>query len=118
MSDRTDLIEVLEGQAVYINAAQRAVPGSVCRLLLREEILAANVRVLQILHNIRPCTGCAARQIEIDRLALELGTAQAKIAEIRRLLAAWEERVPMNPYIAYEGEPLLVALARIIGRAD
>ncbi len=118
MSDRTDLIETLEGQAVYINAARRAVPISVCKLLLKEEILAANVKALGILRRIKPCSGCAVRQIEIERLAVELGTAQAKLAEIRRVLALYEEQMLAGPYVRYEGEHLLAALARIIGRHD
>ncbi len=94
MSDRTDLIELLEGQAVYLGTCRRDNHLGRIKLLLREEILDRNVRALAILRAIQPPT---ARQIEIDRLRLELGQARAILQRLRGELVLYEEQSICTP---------------------
>jgi hypothetical protein len=111
VSDRTDLIELLEGQAVYIQTCRRDNHLGRIKVLLREEILDRNAKALTILRSIRPP---AARQAEIDRLRLELGQAQEKPHRIREILVAYKEQIPRGPYARCEGVSVLQALGRIL----
>ena len=107
MSERQDLIEILEGQAVYINAARRAVPISVCKLLLKEEILAANVQALDLLRRGRGCQQCSAYQAQLSQAQLRLGT-------IRLLILEAQKRWPDGPSERLEGESLLRQIERLL----
>lgn len=117
MSDRTDLIELLEGQAVYINTCRRDNHLGRIKLLLREEIEGRNAKALAILRATKPP---AARQVEMDRLRLELAQAQDKLERVREILAAYEETstFPTPPYVTFQGEPVLRALGRILNGAN
>jgi hypothetical protein len=114
MSDRTDLIALLEGQAVYIGTCRRDDRITRIKLLLREEIMDRNGKALQILRHIKPCQRCGQQQTEIDRLRLELGQAQEKLGRIRAILGHYEEIHPPGAINRDDSALLLNTLGRIL----
>jgi hypothetical protein len=112
MSDRTDLIALLEGQAAYIGTCRRDDRVTRIKLLLREEIMDRNIKALQILRNIKPCQQCRQKQTEIDRLRLERG--QDQLGRIRAILAHYEEIHPPGAVHGDDSALLLTALGRIL----
>jgi hypothetical protein len=116
MSEHQELIEILERQAVHIEAARRAMPIGVSRRLLKEEILEANVRALELVRRSygRPCRSCGHYREEIQKLKTRLTRALWRIGNLRLLLQDARERWPDDPHHRFEGLSLLRKIEQVL----
>jgi len=97
MGARSDLVELLEGQAVYINACRRDNHMGRIKLLLREEVLDRNAQCLAILRRIKspgPCQKCQETAPRVERLVADLSGACRKLDAIRQTCAYYEKQYP------------------------
>ena len=100
MGARSDLIELLEGQKVYINTCRRDNHLGRLKLLLREEVLARNAQCLSILRRLRPpaprpkCQKCQEMAHRAERLVAELSRARRKLDAIRQVCDYYEKQYP------------------------